>query len=289
MVGHDLRANALPAALTAFFANNPKIAVAYSGGLDSRFLCHAARLSACDILAYHAAGPHVPAHDTESALSWAEKHAIPVIRLDFNPLELDDVAKNNRQRCYACKRQMFRKLLLDIGKHGQDRTLCDGGNSDDLKKFRPGMAAAARLGICSPLALASLGKKDIHRLAALTEMENPQQKARPCLITRFAYGLEPDERAMLKLSQAEKALEALFSAMPDADFRLRISPKPKLQINFDCSMFGREIQRILIQHGFGDFEIVQDSSISGFYDRNAPAESGSSAKPYFISPLQYKI
>lgn len=269
MVSRDLRANALAPALAAFFADNPKIAVAYSGGLDSRFLCHAASLCSCDILAFHAAGPHVPAHDTESALEWAKKHEIPVIQLNVNPLELEDVAKNNKQRCYACKRQMFRKLLLELGRHGQDRKLCDGGNSDDLKQFRPGMNASAELGICSPLALASIGKRDIRRLAALTGLENPEQKARPCLLTRFAYGLEPDENAMLKLSQAEKSLEALFSAMPDADFRLRLSPQPKLQVNFDCSILGTEIEKIMGRYGFDDFEIVLDSAISGFYDRKA--------------------
>lgn len=273
MVKHDLRANVLPSALTTFFADNTKIAVAYSGGLDSRFLCHAAILAGCDILAFHAMGPHVPEQETESALEWAKKHAVPVIAFTVNPLELEDVVKNNRQRCYVCKKQMFQKILQELGQHGHDRILCDGGNLDDLEKFRPGTAAAVELGIISPLAMAYLGKKDIHRLAVLTELENPCQKARPCLLTRFAYGLKPDEFALLKLAKAEKSLEELFLTVPDADFRLRLSPQPKLQVNFDCSMLSAEIQKILIQHGFEDCEVISDSDISGFYDRNASTES----------------
>ena len=90
------------------------------------------------------------------------------------------MASGDRRRCYACKRNLFSLL-----KARTDLPLCDGTNASDAGQYRPGIRAVEELGILSPLASAGLTKADIHRCAALTGMEDPEQKARPCLLTRL--------------------------------------------------------------------------------------------------------
>ena len=69
--GNNSGAGQVPAALARVLGGLPRMAVAYSGGLDSRFLCHAALLCGCDVLAVHVSGPHIPAQESAGATAWA--------------------------------------------------------------------------------------------------------------------------------------------------------------------------------------------------------------------------
>ena len=99
--------SALPPELLRLLQGLPPLAIAFSGGIDSRFLCHAALLCGCDVLAVHARGPHVPTEESALALSWADARGLPLLVVDFDPLPLPEVAANSRQRCYACKQGLL--------------------------------------------------------------------------------------------------------------------------------------------------------------------------------------
>ena len=130
------------------------LAVAFSGGLDSRFLCFALRRAGCDVLALHATGPHVPQAESEAARRWARAQGLPLLEVRHDPLSLPEVAVNSRERCYACKRALMRRLREALAAAGGCRILCDGSNADDLTAFRPGQRAVREAGVLSPLALA---------------------------------------------------------------------------------------------------------------------------------------
>ena len=113
---------------------------------------------------------------------------------------------------------------------GRTPTLCDGSNASDRESYRPGLRALEELGVRSPLAEAGLSKDDIHRLAAHTGMDRPDQQARPCLLTRFAYGLAPTAEALAALDEAEYAVAGLLAADgpgPAPEFRLRLVAGPE--------------------------------------------------------------
>ena len=97
----------LPEAFVAALRGLPPLAVAFSGGLDSRFLCHAARLCGCDVLALHARGPHIPPEESAQAAQWARENSLPLLLVDFDPLALPEVAANSRERCYGCKKGLI--------------------------------------------------------------------------------------------------------------------------------------------------------------------------------------
>jgi len=128
--------------LAAFFSAHPRLAIAFSGGLDSRFLCFAALRAGADVLALHARGPHIPAYETEEAAAFAEDLHLPLAVFSVDPLLLPDAAHNTKRRCYACKKNLIVRMKALLQERGRtDFTLCDGTNHSDLAVFRPGLAA----------------------------------------------------------------------------------------------------------------------------------------------------
>ena len=121
--------------------------VALSGGIDSRFLTHAALHAGVPLSLVHVCGPHMAAAETAYALDWAAGVGLGVRVLELDPLGLPEVASGSRERCYACKTLLFREILR-VAKG----VVCDGSNISDADQFRPGMRALRELGVRSLLA-----------------------------------------------------------------------------------------------------------------------------------------
>ncbi|WP_291438632.1 PP-loop family protein [Desulfovibrio sp.] len=284
---------ALPQGLVRLLSGLPPLAVAFSGGIDSRFLCHAALLGGCDVLAVHARGPHVPAEESDSALAWARARGLSLLVVDFDPLPLPEVAANSRLRCYACKQGLLATVAEALARAGEAvdnapagkghhgaRLLCDGSNADDLTAFRPGLRALKEAGVVSPLAEAGMSKGAIRAAARATGLDDPDQCARPCLLTRLAYGLAPQKDVLHRIAAAERCLAALrdngdvgsaasglVAGCALGDFRLRLVPQPVLQVQFLPEALESPVRRILEAHGFMNCELLVGQGVSGFFDR----------------------
>lgn len=264
-----LRPDTLPPGLLALLTAMPELAVALSGGLDSRFLTHAALLAGCRVTALHITGPHMPPRETEEARRWATARGVTFMTVPLNPLSIPAIAAGQRDRCYHCKHAAFTALLATAA----SLPLCDGTNADDLTAYRPGLRALRELGIHSPLAEAGLSKADIRALATRTGMDRPDQAARPCLLTRLAYGMRPDAATLTRLAAAEDALENLGLW----DFRLRLAPDAPSRLQIGPGHTAADIAtrlpprnvllRLLASHGFGDVVIDADGPVSGYFDR----------------------
>ena len=263
---YDGAAGLVPAALAKVLEGLPRMAVAYSGGLDSRFLCHAALLLGCDVLAVHVFGPHIPPQESAGATAWAQQRGLPLHTARFDPLALPEVDTNSPQRCYGCKTGLVNLLRAELAAmtgQGQGRVLCDGTNADDLLAYRPGLRALEEGRVRSPLAEAGLSKAAIREAARATGLDRPEQRARPCLLTRMTYGMRPDAATLARLAAAE---EELAAAGPLGDFRLRLTPEPVLQAENLPDTLRQQVQGILQSHGFWPCKMEIGGSISGFYD-----------------------
>jgi uncharacterized protein len=230
---HD--AQLLDALSKVLLACSP-FALAFSGGVDSRFLAHMGdRLAPQGVRMrlFHIRGLHVPWSDSAGALGWAGAHGFGVTLVPVNPLSLPQVKANDKQRCYHCKLAAFATLQEAVALHpdfaGQTAPLCDGTHLSDHTGYRPGLRALEELKVRSPLLEAGLNKADVRRLAAKTGLDYPDQCSRPCLLTRLAYGLAPGKEMLLAIEAAEKAVDELLTAQAEAvpDFRLRIVAGPE--------------------------------------------------------------
>jgi uncharacterized protein len=254
-----MHAHAMDALFTRLREISP-LAVALSGGLDSRFLAHAAQLASCSMLLLHASGPHVSPRESERTKAWAAEQELPLRIVPFDPLTLPAVAANSKERCYFCKKA----LLETLRPHAAGHTLCDGTQADDLlHPHRPGLRALKEADLRSPLAEAGLGKTQIRELACFSGLVQPEQPARPCLLTRLAYGLRPDAGLLARLAAAETALEDAGLS----DFRLRLTPAPQLHVPALSEDSLKSAARTLAIYGFAEAQLIRVDSLSSFFDR----------------------
>ena len=169
-------------------ASDKKIALAFSGGVDSSVLLYVAKNIGLDVLAV--------TFDTKltekmisisGAKSFADSLAVSYERLCVDTLTIPEIRDNDKERCYYCKKEMFSKLRILAHERGYS-VICDGTNSDDLLEYRPGLKAKEECGVISPIADCGLSKKDIREIGNELSLEIAKEPSSPCLLTRFPYG-----------------------------------------------------------------------------------------------------
>lgn len=262
---------ALKVALTCA-SKDGLVTLAYSGGLDSRFLAFAAKRLGFTVRLLHISGPHVAPGDTEEALNYAKSMGLSVELVHIDPTNLMDLVNAGRARCYVCKRHLFEALLKVAG----DFPLSDGTNASDCLVFRPGRKALQELGIHSPLAESGITKDAIRRLGRDLGFEAPDQAARPCLLTRFPYGVCPTKAQLTLIAEVEHWIAA-NPTYQGLRFRLRFpnGVTPTLHVEEDSvKAVGSENLEDLkeaLQQVFGSrleqLTIETQTTLSGFYDR----------------------
>src|SRR3954465_8439444 len=152
--GHDASADVAAgkqAALAAWLRERGRVAIGYSGGVDSAFLAVVARdvLGAGNVLAIIGRSPSYPAAQWEAARNVAAEFDVPVLELDTDELKDPRYAANPSNRCYFCKTELWSKLVPVARARGFDLVV-DGTNADDLTDYRPVAQAAKEQRVASP-------------------------------------------------------------------------------------------------------------------------------------------
>lgn len=183
--------------------------VAYSGGTDSAFLAWTAYGVLGDrMLAVIADSASLPRTELAAALDFTTLHGIPLHILHTAELDNPDYAKNDAQRCFHCKDELFTQMELTRSAMGFTH-LAYGMNLDDTGEFRPGQQAAKLHGALAPLAEAGLHKSEIRQLARDAGLELADKPASACLSSRIEYGRPVTVDNLSQVERAEEALHAL--------------------------------------------------------------------------------
>src|SRR5579875_2834496 len=116
--------------------------VAYSGGTDSAFLAFAAHRALGDrMLAVIADSPSLPRRELADALAFAAAQGIPTHILPTDELDKPEYQRNDAQRCFHCKTELFTRMEQLRAEMGFAH-IAYGMNLDDRGEFRPGQQAA---------------------------------------------------------------------------------------------------------------------------------------------------
>ena len=183
--------------------------VAYSGGTDSAFLAWAAHRSLGEsMVAVIADSASLPRAELSAALAFTAAHAIPTQILQTQELENPDYQRNDRQRCFHCKDELFTRMEAERVRLGF-RHIAYGMNLDDKADFRPGQQAAANHNAVAPLVSAQLAKAEIRTLARAAGLALADKPASACLASRIAYGMPVNRENLWQVEQAEDVLHGL--------------------------------------------------------------------------------
>ncbi|WP_213807323.1 ATP-dependent sacrificial sulfur transferase LarE [Granulicella sp. dw_53] len=185
------------------------VLVAYSGGTDSAFLAFAAHQTLGDnMLAVIADSPSLPRAELAAALAFTTQHGIPTQILQTSELDRPDYIRNDSQRCFHCKDELFTHMEQARAERGFQH-LAYGMNLDDRGDFRPGQQAAALHRAVAPLVTAQLTKPEIRTLARQAGLALADKPASACLSSRIEYGRAVTRENLAQVEQAEEALHAL--------------------------------------------------------------------------------
>lgn len=203
--------------LKAFFEENPRCAIAFSGGVDSSYLLYAARQYGAQVRAYYVKSAFQPAFELADAHRLCREIDAPLTVLEVDILKNDAVAANPADRCYCCKKEIFSAIISAAEKDGF-AFLLDGTNASDDAGDRPGMRALRELSVRSPLRECGLTKAEIRRRSREAGLFTWDKPAYACLATRIPTG---ETITADKLARTERAEAYLFS-LGLTDFRVRL-------------------------------------------------------------------
>lgn len=204
--------------LRSWFADQGRVMVAVSGGIDSTFVWKVAtEVLGDDALGITAVSPSLASWERESLAGLQREIGGNHRTVRTHELDNPDYAANPANRCYYCKDTLWDALRALAEREGYP-CIADGYNLDDVGDYRPGQDAGREHGIASPLKLAGFGKADIRAAAAALGLSIWAKPAMACLSSRFAYGVAITDEGLARVDAAERWLrEHGF-----AELRLRV-------------------------------------------------------------------
>jgi pyridinium-3,5-biscarboxylic acid mononucleotide sulfurtransferase len=195
--------------LAAILRELGRVAVAYSGGVDSAFLLRAARdVLGADAIGVLAWSESMDRSEFAAAKETAAAMGIPIRIIETREYENPEYRKNGPDRCYHCKSELFEEVKRYSREEGIPFVL-DGSNLDDLGDYRPGARARGEKGVRSPLQEAGLTKAEIRLHSRALGVPTWDKPAAPCLSSRIPYGSEVTDEKLRQIEAAEGALRNL--------------------------------------------------------------------------------
>lgn len=202
--------------LKDFFMQNPRCAVAFSGGVDSAYLLAIGVKYAKEIKAYFVKSAFQPQFELDDAVAFAKEHNCNLEIINIDVLSHEIVVQNPYNRCYYCKKVIF-NTILDHAKKDGFSVLLDGTNASDDASDRPGMKVLEELKVLSPLRECGLTKQDIRKNSKELGLFTHDKPSYACLATRVSTGTRITADILQKIENSEEVMKSLGYS----DFRLR--------------------------------------------------------------------
>ena len=194
--------------LEEFFHQNPRAALAFSGGVDSAYLLYAAGKYGAQVNAYYVHTAFQPAFELRDAQRLARELGAELKVLELDILEDETLVSNPANRCYFCKKRIFSAIQQAALEDGF-RLILDGTNASDSEADRPGMKALQELSVRSPLREAGLTKQEIREASRRAGLFTWNKPSYACLATRIPAGTRITRDGLCRTEWAEDYLYSL--------------------------------------------------------------------------------
>jgi pyridinium-3,5-biscarboxylic acid mononucleotide sulfurtransferase len=198
-------------ALTEILKKIGRVAIAFSGGVDSALMLRVASDILKDsVIAITARSDTTPQEEYADSVAFAQQIGVRHIVVETHEMRIPEFVQNPPDRCYICKKYRYETLMAITGQQGFT-VIADGENADDGKDYRPGSLAARELGVRSPLCEAGLTKDRVRALSKTLGLSTWNKPALACLASRVPYfnALTPEK--LRQIDEAETFIRSLGS------------------------------------------------------------------------------
>jgi uncharacterized protein len=186
-----------------------EVLIAYSGGTDSAYLAWAAHQVLGErAIAVTADSASLPESHKRDAEAFARECGFRHEYIETSEFDNPDYTKNDPNRCFHCKDELFTCLDALAKERGIDHIIY-GVNVDDLGDYRPGQRAAKLHQVKAPLVDARLTKLEIRELSRLAGLSTWDRPASACLSSRIPYGTAVTPENVKTIERGEEAIRAL--------------------------------------------------------------------------------
>jgi pyridinium-3,5-biscarboxylic acid mononucleotide sulfurtransferase len=208
-----------------------RVAVAFSGGVDSAVVAWAARQACASAVAITAVSPSLASGELETAQKVARLIGIPLEIIRTEEFTRPGYVANAGDRCYHCKTELYESIeaLKDDDRFD---AIVNGANLDDVGDHRPGMIAAKEHRVRSPLIEAGLDKAAVRSIAKRHGLPVWDKPASPCLSSRIAYGVEATPERVQRIDSAEAFLKELLGVR-ELRVRLEANELARIELPVD--------------------------------------------------------
>lgn len=201
------RLNEIIIALEKWFAAKEKVAVAFSGGVDSSLLFFlGSRVLGSRCKGFFANTPLLAGHQVAGAVDFADHHNLSLEERLFSPLNIPGFSENKSDRCYICKKGLYQNLQASLS---TGWSLVDGTNIDDDPDQRPGSKAIVELKVATPFLDCGVGKRDIRKVSQILGLSTWNKPSDSCLATRIPQNTYISRQALQSVENAEADLRSL--------------------------------------------------------------------------------
>lgn len=258
------------ALLKKWFGEQPGSIVAFSGGIDSSLLLFLARKwqgrqAAVGVISD---SESLKRKDLELARTFSQHFDIMLEEIKTRELEDERYNENPVDRCYFCKDHLYTDLQA-ISERYPNFPVLNGTNADDHGDYRPGIKAAVKYKVLSPLADCGITKEEIREIAKYFELPNWNKPASPCLSSRIPYTHSITRKKLVEIEQAED----LLNSVGFEDVRVRhYGDHGRIEVRREEIPRLKEMQSDLVEKireiGFSQVVIDEEGLVSGKLNRS---------------------
>lgn len=216
-----------------------KLAVGFSGGVDSSLLARAAYDAiGSGALAITIDSELLSRRELAAAKKTAELIGVHHVFVKSHALKNRHLAANSLQRCYHCKRDDI-ALIAAEAKKEHIKCIAFGANISDLSEHRPGIRACEELHIWQPLMDLQFTKEEVRRAAKMLGLPVWDKPATACLASRVMTGEKITGRKLKMVEEAEDFLHTYGLGQ----VRVRLSGK-SARIEVEQGNFEKVVSRV---------------------------------------------